>query len=70
MKWKNYQDVTEALGIYDLSDKYLVKFLEVNNNVQLLHVAFVHQPSIIFADEPTGALDSKVHKILLHRLEI
>ena len=22
MKWKNYQDVTEALGIYDLSDKY------------------------------------------------
>ncbi|MDU6765596.1 MAG: bacitracin ABC transporter ATP-binding protein, partial [Staphylococcus sp.] len=31
--------------------------------------AFVHQPSIIFADEPTGALDSKSAQDLLHRLE-
>ena len=31
--------------------------------------AFVHKPAIIFADEPTGALDSKSAQDLLNRLE-
>ncbi|MBS4162036.1 bacitracin ABC transporter ATP-binding protein, partial [Klebsiella pneumoniae] len=30
--------------------------------------AFIHEPSIIFADEPTGALDSKSASDLLHKL--
>ena len=62
MKWKNYQDVTEALGIYDLSDKYPSE-ISGGQQQRTAARAFVHQPSIIFADEPTGALDSKVHKI-------
>ena len=63
MKWKNYQDVTEALGIYDLSDKYPSEISGGQQQRTAAARAFVHQPSIIFADEPTGALDSKVHKI-------
>lgn len=31
--------------------------------------AFIHEPSIIFADEPTGALDSKAASDLLHKLQ-
>ncbi|MCY8523397.1 bacitracin ABC transporter ATP-binding protein, partial [Bacillus atrophaeus] len=30
--------------------------------------AFIHEPSIIFADEPTGALDSKSASDLLNKL--
>ena len=55
---QNYKEVTEALGINDLGNKYLVKFQVDNNNVRQRR-AFVHKPNIIFADEPTGALDSK-----------
>lgn len=66
---KNYQDVTEALGIYDLSDKYPSEISGGQQQRTAAARAFVHQPSIIFADEPTGALDSKSAQDLLHRLE-
>lgn len=66
---KNYQDVTEALGIYDLSDKYPSDISGGQQQRTAAARAFVHQPSIIFADEPTGALDSKSAQDLLHRLE-
>ena len=45
-----------------------MKFLAVSNNARR-QPAFVHKPTIIFADEPTGALDSKSAQDLLHRLE-
>lgn len=41
----------------------------VNNKELRLTRAFVHKPQIIFADEPTGALDSKSANDLLQRLE-
>ena len=66
---KNYQDVTEALGSYDLSDKYPSEISGGQQQRTAAARAFVHQPSIIFADEPTGALDSKSAQDLLHRLE-
>ncbi|WP_347132463.1 ABC transporter ATP-binding protein [Staphylococcus hominis] len=66
---KNYQDVTEALGIYNLSDKYPSEISGGQQQRTAAARAFVHQPSIIFADEPTGALDSKSAQDLLHRLE-
>ncbi|MEJ7537003.1 ABC transporter ATP-binding protein [Staphylococcus hominis] len=66
---KNYQDVTEALGIYDLSDKYPSEISGGQQQRTAAARAFVHRPSIIFADEPTGALDSKSAQDLLHRLE-
>lgn len=66
---KNYQDVTEGLDIYDLSDKYPSEISGGQQQRTAAARAFVHQPSIIFADEPTGALDSKSAQDLLHRLE-
>ena len=66
---KNYQDVAEAPGIYDLSDKYPSEISGGQQQRTAAARAFVHQPSIIFADEPTGALDSKSAQDLLHRLE-
>ena len=66
---KNYQDVTEALGIYDLSDKYPSEISGGQQQRTAAARAFVHRPSIIFADEPTGALDSKSAQDLLNRLE-
>ena len=66
---KNYQNITKALGIYDLSDKYPSEISGGQQQRTAAARAFVHQPSIIFADEPTGALDSKSAQDLLHRLE-
>ena len=65
---QNYKEVTEALGIYELSDKYPSEISGGRNNVPAAR-AFVHKPAIIFADEPTGALDSKSAQDLLNRLE-
>ena len=65
---ENYKAITTALGIYDLGNKYPSEYLVVNNK-ELQQRAFVHKPQIIFADEPTGALDSKSANDLLQRLE-
>ena len=64
---QNYKEVTEALGIYELSDKYPSEIS--GGQQQRTGHAFVHKPAIIFADEPTGALDSKSAQDLLNRLE-
>ncbi|WP_154838333.1 ABC transporter ATP-binding protein [Staphylococcus sp. Marseille-Q1834] len=66
---KHYKEVTEALGIYDLSNKYPSEISGGQQQRTAAARAFVHKPSIIFADEPTGALDSKSAKDLLNRLE-
>ena len=65
---QNYKEVTEALGINDLGNKYPS---EISGGQQQRTAAacFVHKPNIIFADEPTGALDSKSAQDLLNRLE-
>ncbi|PTK67914.1 ABC transporter ATP-binding protein [Staphylococcus borealis] len=65
----NYKEVTKALGIYDLSNKYPSEISGGQQQRTAAARAFVHKPSIIFADEPTGALDSKSAQDLLNRLE-
>ena len=65
---QNYKEVTEALGIYELSDKYPSE-ISGGQQQRTAARAFVHKPAIIFADEPTGALDSKSAQDLLNRLE-
>lgn len=64
-----YKEVTNALGIYDLSQKYPNEISGGQQQRTAAARAFVHQPKIIFADEPTGALDSKSAQDLLNRLE-
>ncbi|PNZ31936.1 ABC transporter ATP-binding protein VraD [Staphylococcus petrasii] len=66
---KNYAEITKALGIYDLSNKYPSEISGGQQQRTAAARAFVHKPSIIFADEPTGALDSKSAQDLLNRLE-
>ena len=66
---QNYKEVTEALGIYELSDKYPSEISGGQQQRTAAARAFVHKPAIIFADEPTGALDSKSAQDLLNRLE-
>ncbi len=66
-KEQNYSEVTKALDSR-FSHKYPNEISGGNNNV-LQQRASVHKPAIIFADEPTGALDSKSAQDLLNRLE-
>ena len=66
---QHYKEVTDALGIYDLSQKYPNEISGGQQQRTAGARAFVHQPKIIFADEPTGALDSKSAQDLLNRLE-
>ena len=64
---QNYKEVTEALGIYELSDKYPSE-ISGGQQQRTGARAFVHKPAIIFADEPTER-DSKSAQDLLNRLE-
>ncbi|MBL7564447.1 ABC transporter ATP-binding protein [Staphylococcus saccharolyticus] len=66
---QNYKEVAEALGIYNLGNKYPSEISGGQQQRTAAARAFVHQPTIIFADEPTGALDSKSAQDLLNRLE-
>ena len=56
------------LGIYDLKDKYPNEISGGQKQRTSAARAFIHEPSIIFADEPTGALDSKSASDLLNKL--
>lgn len=63
-----FERVTKELGIYDMKDKYPNEISGGQKQRTSAARAFVHQPSIIFADEPTGALDSKSASDLLNKL--
>lgn len=51
-----------------LKDKYPAEISGGQKQRTSAARAFVHDPSIIFADEPTGALDSKSASDLLNKL--
>lgn len=68
-KEERYQKVTEALNIAELSDKYPSEISGGQKQRTAAARAIISNPSIIFADEPTGALDSKSARDLLIRLE-
>src|SRR5699024_12174166 len=58
-KEQNYDEVTKALGISELGHKYPTEISGGQQQRTAAARASVHKPAIIFADEPTGALDSK-----------
>ena len=66
---KRYRQITEALNIYDISDKYPSEISGGQRQRTSAARAFITYPKIIFADEPTGALDSKNTRDLLTRFE-
>lgn len=64
-----YQQVANALGIDDLGHKYPHQISGGQKQRTAASRALIHEPSMIFADEPTGALDSKSAAALLATLE-
>ncbi|MBH5319917.1 ABC transporter ATP-binding protein [Paenibacillus sp. GSMTC-2017] len=63
-----FQTLANDLGIYELRDKYPNEISGGQKQRTSAARAFIHEPSIIFADEPTGALDSKSASDLLNKL--
>ncbi len=63
-----FQTVATELGIYEVKDKYPNEISGGQKQRTSAARAFIHEPSIIFADEPTGALDSKSASDLLNKL--
>lgn len=61
-------DLTNSLGITDITDKYPYEISGGQKQRTSAARAFIHEPKIIFADEPTGALDSKSASDLLEKL--
>ncbi|RLL43664.1 ABC transporter ATP-binding protein [Oceanobacillus piezotolerans] len=65
---RQFEAVAKELGIYEVKDKYPNEISGGQKQRTSAARAFVHEPSIIFADEPTGALDSKAASDLLNKL--
>ena len=63
-----FKTVADELGIFELKDKYPNEISGGQKQRTSAARAFIHDPSIIFADEPTGALDSKSASDLLNKL--
>ncbi|MFE5426608.1 ABC transporter ATP-binding protein [Peribacillus simplex] len=65
---QKFDSVAKELGIYEVKDKYPNEISGGQKQRTSAARAFIHDPSIIFADEPTGALDSKSASDLLNKL--
>lgn len=63
-----FKAIATELGIYELQDRYPNEISGGQKQRTSAARAFIHEPSIIFADEPTGALDSKSASDLLNKL--
>ncbi|MCP1460486.1 ABC transporter ATP-binding protein [Bacillus amyloliquefaciens] len=63
-----FAETAEELGIYDLRHKYPSEISGGQKQRTSAARAVIHEPGIIFADEPTGALDSKAAIDLLNKL--
>ncbi|WP_449355750.1 ABC transporter ATP-binding protein [Virgibacillus natechei] len=65
---ETFEQVAKELNIYDIQGKYPNELSGGQKQRTSAARAFIHEPSIIFADEPTGALDSKSASDLLNKL--
>lgn len=66
---KKIKEITDLLGINDILNKYPNEISGGQKQRTSAARALVGSPSIVFADEPTGALDSKSATALLSNLE-
>ncbi|WAA11329.1 ABC transporter ATP-binding protein [Fervidibacillus albus] len=65
---RKFQILATELGIYSIKDKYPFEISGGQKQRTAAARAFIHEPKIIFADEPTGALDSKSASDLLNQI--
>jgi bacitracin transport system ATP-binding protein len=63
-----FHAIAEILGITELADKYPSEISGGQKQRTSAARALIHSPSLVFADEPTGALDSKAASNLLENL--
>ncbi|MFC5732634.1 ABC transporter ATP-binding protein [Cytobacillus gottheilii] len=63
-----FHSLASELGIREIEHKYPNEISGGQKQRTSAARAFIHEPSIIFADEPTGALDSKSASDLLNKL--
>lgn len=68
-KKKNINTLLEELGILELTSRYPNEISGGQRQRVALARALINDPKIIFADEPTGSLDSKNSKIVYELLE-
>ncbi len=64
-----FRDIAGILGITDHADKYPHEISGGQKQRTSAARALINEPSMVFADEPTGALDSKSAGSLLGTLE-
>lgn len=64
-----FHTIADILGIKDLAHKYPHEISGGQKQRASAARALIHQPSMVFADEPTGALDSKSASSLLGTME-
>lgn len=65
---QKFKAVATELGLFDLEKSYPNQISGGQKQRTSAARAFIHEPRIIFADEPTGALDSKSASDLLNKL--
>ncbi len=63
-----FDTLADQLGLKEIANHYPNQISGGQKQRTSAARAFIHQPSIIFADEPTGALDSKAAADLLNLL--
>lgn len=63
-----FSAIADILGIMELADKYPSEISGGQKQRTSAARALIHSPSLVFADEPTGALDSKAASNLLENL--
>lgn len=62
---QRFQEIARTLGIEDLAYKYPHEISGGQKQRTSAARALIHKPAMVFADEPTGALDSKSASSLL-----
>src|SRR5690554_424081 len=65
---KEFNAISGMLGIRSLANKYPSEISGGEKQRTSAARALIHSPSIVFADEPTGALDSKAASNLLENM--
>ena len=65
----HFNSIADILGIKELADKYPHEISGGQKQRTSAARALINKPSMVFADEPTGALDSKSASSLLGTLE-
>ncbi|WP_195986009.1 ABC transporter ATP-binding protein [Clostridium sp. D33t1_170424_F3] len=66
---KRIEPIAQRLGISELLNKYPYEISGGQKQRAAVARALITQPNIVFADEPTGALDSKATESLLRVFE-